>query len=97
MQSRVGKGGREEKGEEKEEGEKKEREINRESNLEQQKDGQKTLNGLILEHLQDIPEADVSIRIAGVAMEILHTQGRAVKSVRLFKPTDPFPEEVEAA
>ena len=73
------------------------REINRSLNLNLPTDGPKTLNGLILEHLQDIPEADVSIRIAGVAMEILHTQGRAVKSVRLFRPTEPFPEELEGA
>jgi len=37
----------------------------------------------------------VSIRIEGVAMEILHTQGRAVKSVRLFKPAEPVQEDVE--
>ena len=63
------------------------RELNRALGLDLPTDGPKTLNGLILEQLQDIPEADVSIRIAGVAMEILHTQGRAVKSVRLFKPS----------
>jgi Mg2+/Co2+ transporter CorB len=73
------------------------REINRALGLALPTDGPKTLNGLILEHLQDIPESDVSIRVAGVAMEILHTQGRAVKSVRLFKPAEPFPEEPESA
>ena len=62
------------------------REINRALGLELPVDGPKTLNGLILEHLQDIPEADVSIRIAGVAMEIVHAQGRSVKSVRIFRP-----------
>ncbi len=73
------------------------REINRALKLDLPTDGPKTLNGLILEHLQDIPEADVSIRIAGVAMEILHTQGRAVKSVRLFKPAEPVAEDFETA
>ena len=62
------------------------REVNRALELELPTDGPKTLNGLILEHLQDIPEADVSIKIAGVPLEILHTQGRAVKTVRLFRP-----------
>jgi Mg2+/Co2+ transporter CorB len=71
------------------------REINRALHLNLPTDGPKTLNGLILEHLQDIPEADLSIRIEGVAMEILHTQGRAVKSVRLFKPAEPTPEPSE--
>ncbi len=62
------------------------REVNRILGLELPTDGPKTLNGLILEHLQDIPEANVSVKIAGVPMEIVHAQGRAVKSVRLFRP-----------
>ena len=49
-------------------------------------EGPKTLNGLILEHLRDIPEADVSIKIGGVPMEIVHAQGRTVKTVRIFRP-----------
>jgi len=39
-----------------------------------------------VEHLQDIPEADVSIKIGDVPMEILHAQGRAIKTVRIFRP-----------
>ena len=62
------------------------REVNRALGLELPTDGPKTLNGLILEHLQDIPEANVSLKIAGVPIEILSAQGRAVKSVRLFRP-----------
>ena len=65
------------------------REVNRALDLELPTDGPKTLNGLILEHLQDIPEADVSLKIAGVPMEILSAQGRAVKTVRLFRPARP--------
>jgi Mg2+/Co2+ transporter CorB len=62
------------------------REVNRALGLNLPLDGPKTLNGLILEHLQDIPEADVSIRIAGVSIEIVHAQGRAVRTARLFRP-----------
>ena len=62
------------------------REVNRALGLELPTGGPKTLNGLILEHLQDIPEANVAIKIAGVPIEILSTQGRAVKSLRLFRP-----------
>jgi Mg2+/Co2+ transporter CorB len=62
------------------------REVNRALGLDLPTEGPKTLNGLILEQLQDIPEADVSIRIAGVAMEIVQTQGRAVRGVRIFRP-----------
>lgn len=64
------------------------REVNRALGLELPTDGPKTLNGLILEHLQDIPEADVSMKIAGVPMEIVHAQGRSVKTVRLFRPRE---------
>jgi Mg2+/Co2+ transporter CorB len=68
------------------------REVNRALGLELPTDGPKTLNGLILEHLQDIPEANVSLKIAGVPIEIVSAQGRAVKTVRLFKPVA-APEE----
>ncbi|HSH06743.1 MAG TPA: hypothetical protein VLA41_03700 [Burkholderiales bacterium] len=50
----------------------------------------------MLEQLQDIPEANVSFKIAGVPMEIVAVQGRAVKTVRLFRPP-PTPEPVEEA
>ncbi|MBM3383731.1 MAG: DUF21 domain-containing protein [Betaproteobacteria bacterium] len=62
------------------------REVNRALGLDLPTDGPKTLNGLILEHLQDIPEANVSVKIAGVPIEIVHAQGRSVKTVRLFRP-----------
>jgi Mg2+/Co2+ transporter CorB len=64
------------------------RELNRALGLSLPTDGPKTLNGLIVEHLQDLPEGDVSIRVAGVPMEIVHAQGRTVKTVRIFRPTE---------
>ena len=64
------------------------REVNRALGLSLPTDGPKTLNGLILEHLQDIPEADVSIKIGNVPMEIVHAQGRSIKTVRIFKPVE---------
>ena len=69
------------------------REVNRALGLELPTDGPKTLNGLILEQLQDIPEANVSLKVAGVPIEILSTQGRAVKAVRLFRPASEPPRE----
>ncbi|MGQ0510893.1 MAG: HlyC/CorC family transporter [Betaproteobacteria bacterium] len=69
------------------------REVNRVLGLELPIDGPKTLNGLILEQLQDIPEANVSMKIAGVPMEIVHAQGRSVKTVRLFRPREEAPPE----
>jgi Mg2+/Co2+ transporter CorB len=65
------------------------REVNRALGLALPTDGPKTLNGLIVEHLQDIPEADVSIKIGNVPMEIVHAQGRTIKTVRIFRPAEP--------
>lgn len=62
------------------------REINRQLGLELPTDGPKTLNGLLLAHFEDIPESGISVRIAGVAMEIVQTQDRAVKFVRIHRP-----------
>jgi magnesium and cobalt exporter, CNNM family len=62
------------------------RELNRKLGLTLPLAGPKTLNGLIIEHFQDIPEAGVSLKIAGVPMEIVQTQDRVVRIVRLFKP-----------
>jgi len=71
------------------------RELNRTLGLALPTAGPKTLNGLVLEQLQDIPEANVSFKIATVPMEIVAVQGRAVKTVRLFRPP-PAPEAAEA-
>jgi Mg2+/Co2+ transporter CorB len=65
------------------------RDVNRALGLSLPTDGPKTLNGLIVEYLQDIPEADVSIKINNVPMEIVHAQGRTVKTVRIFRPVEP--------
>jgi Mg2+/Co2+ transporter CorB len=62
------------------------REINRLLDLELPLDGPKTLSGLIVDYLQDIPETDICLRIAGVAMEIVQTQDRRIKIVKLYRP-----------
>ena len=62
------------------------REVNRALGLALPTDGPKTLNGLIVEHLQDIPEVGVGLRIGDVGMEIVQTQDRRVKMVRIKRP-----------
>ena len=62
------------------------RELNRKLGFSFPLDGPKTLNGLILEHLQDIPEPNTSVKIAGHPLEIVQTQDRVVKAVRVFPP-----------
>jgi Mg2+/Co2+ transporter CorB len=63
------------------------RELNRELDLQLPLEGPKTLNGLILEHLEDIPEPGTMVKIAGHPIEILQTQHRAIRSARIF-PAD---------
>ncbi len=60
------------------------RDLNRKLNLKFPLDGPKTLNGLILEHFQDIPEAGIGLSIAGHPMEIIQTKNQVVKMVRIF-------------
>lgn len=62
------------------------REINRLLGIALPVDGPKTLNGLILEYLREIPEMGVCLRIDGIAMEILQTENRRVKTVKIHRP-----------
>jgi Mg2+/Co2+ transporter CorB len=50
--------------------------------------GPRTLNGLIVEYLETIPEAGTSLRINDYAIDVLQTGENAVKTVRL-KPIAP--------
>lgn len=60
------------------------RDLNRKLKLNLPMDGPKTLNGLVLEHFEDIPEAGTSFKINGHTLEIVQTQDRIVKVVRIF-------------
>jgi Mg2+/Co2+ transporter CorB len=62
------------------------RDLNRKLGLRLPLEGAKTLNGLILEHLEDIPEPGTSLKIAGYPIEIIQTQDRLVKVARIFPP-----------
>lgn len=59
------------------------RRLNRKLGLDFPLDGPKTLNGLLLEHLEDIPETGVSVKIGDTPIEIVQTQDRAVKVARI--------------
>lgn len=62
------------------------RDINRMLGLDFPVDGPKTLNGLILEHLQDIPESGLSIKLDGVPIEVLQTRDRSVITACIHHP-----------
>jgi Mg2+/Co2+ transporter CorB len=46
-------------------------------------DGPRTLNGLILEYLETIPEPGTSLKLGNLSVEILQTADNAVKTARL--------------
>lgn len=59
------------------------RDLNRKLGLAFPLDGARTLNGLIMEYLEAMPEAGVTIKIAGCTVEIVQIAGRKVKTARL--------------
>lgn len=59
------------------------RELNRVLQWELPTGGPKTVNGLVLEHMEAIPEPGTSILIADYPVEILQTKDNAVKTVRI--------------
>ena len=59
------------------------REINRTMEWDLPSDGPKTLNGLIIEYLESIPETGTSVLIAGYPIDIVQTSNNAIKTVRI--------------
>jgi Mg2+/Co2+ transporter CorB len=60
-------------------------------------EGPKTINGLLLEQLEAIPEAGTTLNIAGHPIEILQVQNRMVKVVRILPRIVPEEPAKEAA
>jgi Mg2+/Co2+ transporter CorB len=60
------------------------RDLNKKLNLDLPLDGPRTLNGLIIEHFEDIPESNTSFKVGTHVLEIVQTQDRIVKSVKIF-------------
>ena len=61
------------------------RELNRRLGTAFPVDGPRTLNGLLLERLQELPEAEVSVRFGHVVVEVTHIEDRTIRSVRLLR------------
>jgi Mg2+/Co2+ transporter CorB len=70
--------------------------LNRKLGMKFGVDGPKTVNGLVLEHFEDIPEAGTTLKIDNYPIEIVQTQDRMVKTVRIF-PAIKQAESVQAA
>ena len=60
------------------------RDINRSLEWSLPQGGPKTLNGLILEHMEIIPEPGTSLLIDNYSIEIMRTSNNAVQSVRIL-------------
>ncbi len=69
------------------------REINKVLNWKLHEDGPKTINGLILEHMQSIPEPGTTVLIDRYPIEVVQIQNNAVKAVRM-SPRLPARENV---
>ena len=65
------------------------REMNRAMDWTLPTDGPKTLNGLIVEFLETIPEPGTCLEIAGYPIEIVETNDNRVMTARIYPSTEP--------
>jgi Mg2+/Co2+ transporter CorB len=60
------------------------RKLNRTMGWKFRTDGPKTLSGLIIEHLEAIPEPGIAMRISGYPVEIIEVKDNTVKVAKIF-------------
>ena len=65
------------------------REINRHNHWQLPTEGPKTINGLILEYLESIPEPNVSLRIGNYVIEVVQTADNTIRTVRIREKHPP--------
>lgn len=68
------------------------RDLNRQLDWKLPTDDSRTLNGLIVEYLEDIPESGTSLMIHGYQVEILRTRGTAIEIARVRPAAEPASE-----
>jgi magnesium and cobalt exporter, CNNM family len=73
------------------------RALNRVMNWQLPTDGAKTLNGLVLEILETIPQAGTDLEVAGYRMEIVETNDNKIKTARIFSSKGEAPVEQTAS
>ncbi|MDJ0750972.1 MAG: HlyC/CorC family transporter [Woeseiaceae bacterium] len=67
------------------------RELNRSQEWELPTEGPKTLNGLIVELLETIPQPDTCLKINGYPIEIVEVDENRIRTVRVGQRDDPAP------
>lgn len=60
------------------------RDINKEMNWNLPIDGPKTLNGLIVEYLEEIPQSKLSFRLAGYPIEVVEMEDNKINTIRVM-------------
>ncbi|SFM10720.1 Mg2+ and Co2+ transporter CorB, contains DUF21, CBS pair, and CorC-HlyC domains [Rugamonas rubra] len=61
------------------------RDINKRLGLSFPLDGPKTLNGMMLELLQEIPESPISVKAGNCVIEVVQVQNQSIKVVKLIR------------
>jgi len=61
------------------------RTLNKKMRLSLPTSGPKTLNGLIIEFFEEIPEPNTSFKLHGKTMEIISAQDKTVKTIKIYK------------
>lgn len=72
------------------------RDVNRNMGWELPVDGPKTLNGLILERLEDIPQPGTTMLIDNYPVEVVQTKGAAVRMARIYPRVESDDDETPA-
>ena len=70
------------------------RDLNRNMGWQLPVDGPKTLNGLILEQLEDIPQTGTTMLIENYPVEVVQTKGAAVRMVRVYPRVNPVDKDI---
>jgi Mg2+/Co2+ transporter CorB len=65
------------------------RDINRGLGWEFPTHGPKTLNGLVLEHLETIPDSNLCLKIDGYLIETLHIKDNVIKNIKVTREARP--------
>jgi Mg2+/Co2+ transporter CorB len=73
------------------------RQLNRLMNWTLPTDGPKTLNGLIVEELETIPDVGTRVTVASYPIEILETAEHSIKRVRIFRRGTQLGDDLPAA
>jgi Mg2+/Co2+ transporter CorB len=64
------------------------RDVNKRLGLSFPLDGPKTLNGMLLELLQEIPDAPISLKVDQCIIEVVQVHDQAIKVVKLIRPSN---------